>query len=368
MVKYFFILGRNPELSKAELYFYLEARKIQFEEIVQEETILILNFKEETKFDIQDFGGILKIGKIEFEGDLEEFEKFIKKNELVEKDKFTYSIIGNGEEGYLTQKFKDERRKAVIRHGRKGIKMEGGRDITIIPNAEFEFFFHEPKSYKKILFGLVKQDYSYKEIKKRDMQKPIRRQELAISPRLAKILINLSQVHKKELLLDPFCGVGGILQEAILKNIRVFGSDLDKNAIEDAKKNFKWIEQEFKIKGEYEFHVGDSRALKNLQADGIATEPQLGEIINEKLSGEKAQFFINQFEDSIIPVLQRLKQIKKSNAKIAITFPVIKNISPNLNFITQKTGLRIYNLKNIYFPIKESRQDQFVSREIVVFI
>jgi hypothetical protein len=37
------------------------------------------------------------------------------------------------------------------------------------------------------------------------MQKPIRREELAISPRLAKILINLSGAKKNNLLLDPFC-------------------------------------------------------------------------------------------------------------------------------------------------------------------
>jgi len=366
MTKYFFILGRNPELSKAELYSYLEARSIKSNLIFQDENILVLEFEKDIILNIQEFGGLLKLGKIQFEGNINEFEKFLEKNELIEKDKFTYSILGNGEEGYLIQKFKEEKRKAIIRHGRKGIKMQGGRDIVLIPNAEVEFFFHEDK--KITYFGIVEQDYSYEEIKKRDMQKPVRRESLAISPRLAKILINLSQVKEKGLLLDPFCGVGGILQEGIIKNIRVFGSDIDTKAIENAKRNFKWIEQEFKIKGEYQFQQGDSRNLKNLQCDGIATEPQLGEVIREKLPQERAQFFIQKFQAEIIPILQRLRQIKKSNAKIAITFPVIKGISPNLDEIEKKTDLKVYKLRDIKFPIKESRPDQFVSREIVVLL
>ena len=53
--------------------------------------------------------------------------------------------------------------------------------------------------------------------------------------RLAKILINLSEVKDEEILLDPFCGIGVILEEALLQNINVIGIDKDKKAVDRCK-------------------------------------------------------------------------------------------------------------------------------------
>ena len=72
------------------------------------------------------------------------------------------------------------------------------------------------------------------------MEKPFRREELAISPRLAKIIINLSEVKTKGKIIDPFCGIGVILFEGLLKNLNVTGIDIDKNAIEGAEQNLEW--------------------------------------------------------------------------------------------------------------------------------
>lgn len=365
-MKYFFVVGRNPALSKAELYSYLEARQIKFHEIFTEENFLVVEIEKDIQFNIQDFGGIIKLGKVEKEGKIEEIEEYIKKEDIVPSDKFTYSILGNGEEGLLIQKFKDERRKAVIRHGRKAMKMESG-DLLFIPNAEFELLFHSPQNSTIFYFGIVQQDYSYEEVKTRDMKKPVRREELAISPRLAKIIINLSQVKEGDLLADPFCGVGGILQEAIIRKIHCYGSDMDKKAIESAKKNMQWIEKNFKIKGNYELVAGDSKFMKNIQCDGIATEPSLAENMKWKMPKEQIKECIYNFEKFMVTILTRMRQIKKPGAKIAITFPVISDVYPDIENICERTGLRIHQLPNTTFPIKESRQDQFVSREFVVF-
>jgi tRNA G10 N-methylase Trm11 len=366
MIKYFFILGRNPELSRAELYSYLQARGMQFNEIFTEDNFLVVELDKDILFDIQDFGGIIKLGKITAEGSTDKIEKYLEKEEVIPADKFTYSILGNGEEGILIQKFKNERKKAVIRHGRKALKMESG-DLLFLPNAEFEIFFHSPKNSDKYYFGLTQQDYSYEEVKARDMKKPVRREELAISPRLAKILINLSQIREGELLVDPFCGVGGILQEAILRKIDGYGVDMDKKAIESAKKNILWIEKNFNVKGHYKLIASDSKFMENVQADGIATEPSLAENMKWKMPEEKIKEFMFNFEKFMIAILIRMRQIKKSKAKIAITLPIISNLSPNIETICEKTGLRIHKLPNVAFPIKESRKDQFVSREFIVF-
>ena len=48
----------------------------------------------------------------------------------------------------------------------------------------------------------------------------------SMNPKLARCMVNLSRIHEGELLLDPFCGTGGILIEAGLIGCKVVGSDI----------------------------------------------------------------------------------------------------------------------------------------------
>lgn len=48
----------------------------------------------------------------------------------------------------------------------------------------------------------------------------------SMSPKLARCMVNLSRVKEGQLLLDPFCGTGGILIEAGLIGCKVVGSDI----------------------------------------------------------------------------------------------------------------------------------------------
>ena len=48
----------------------------------------------------------------------------------------------------------------------------------------------------------------------------------SMNPKLARCMVNLSRIKGGELLLDPFCGTGGILIEAGLIGCKVVGSDI----------------------------------------------------------------------------------------------------------------------------------------------
>lgn len=48
----------------------------------------------------------------------------------------------------------------------------------------------------------------------------------SMNPKLARCMVNLSRIRQGELLLDPFCGTGGILIEAGLIGCKVVGSDI----------------------------------------------------------------------------------------------------------------------------------------------
>ena len=337
----------------------MRARDRLYKEILFEENLLVLETNEDEKFDIQEFGGIIKLGKVVFEGTEEEFITYLQKNEIIPSDKFSYAVFGNLDPELLKEKFKSENKKATLKHGRRRIKFQNGQKQEL-PKADFNILYHRHQN--KVYLGTAIQNYDYYPVKERDMDKPIRREHLAISPRLSKILINLSEAKPHDLLLDPFCGIGGILQEALLKNINAYGIDKDKQAISGAEENLKWLTEKYQIKTKYTLENLDSRKAPDLQFKAIATETPLGKVLKRKSNDNEAKHTIQNFEAYIIPILTRIKKIKRPNAKIAITFPAIRTFRVDTQKIADKTGLKI-----ILNPLVESRPDQFISRDFVVF-
>ena len=356
--KTFFILGRNPELSRLEILEFLKARNRTHEEIFFQDNILVIKTNKGERFNIQEFGGTIHLGEITFEGNQEELENYLKRNEIIPSDKFSYATFGNQDSQILKEKFKQEHKKASQKHGRKLLKFQDGHKQEN-PKADFYIFHH---SHNNVTYlSIATQSYDSTEVKKRDMQKPIRRESLAISPRLSKILINLSGAKPHDRLLDPFCGIGSILSEALIKRINVHGIDKDKQATIDAQTNLEWLTTQYDIQTSYKIENNDSRRAPDLQFAAIATETPLGKILRKKPSDNQAKQIIQNFEAYMIPILKRLKKVKKPSAKIAITFPVIRNLHTNAQKIAEKSELKIY-----IQPILESRPDQFISRDILV--
>ena len=50
-------------------------------------------------------------------------------------------------------------------------------------------------------------------------------------------MVNLSSIKKNDVLLDPFCGTGGILIEAGLIGIKVVGSDIEDKMVKGCREN-----------------------------------------------------------------------------------------------------------------------------------
>ena len=78
---------------------------------------------------------------------------------------------------------------------------------------------------------------------RRDQSRPARDARVGmLPPKLAQILINLcGLLPKNSTILDPFCGTGVVLQEALLMNYRAYGTDLEPRMIEYSEKNLEWL-------------------------------------------------------------------------------------------------------------------------------
>lgn len=64
---------------------------------------------------------------------------------------------------------------------------------------------------------------------------------ISLSPRTARLMINLSATMKGETILDPFCGTGGILIEGGILGRRVIGNDFALSMASGTKLNLKYF-------------------------------------------------------------------------------------------------------------------------------
>ena len=76
-------------------------------------------------------------------------------------------------------------------------------------------------------------------------------------------MVNLTRFLGKppEQIFDPFCGTGGILIEAAISGIRVYGSDLDARMVEGTRQNLEQIKVDSSL---YELFTHDATQLEEL--------------------------------------------------------------------------------------------------------
>lgn len=364
-MKYLFILGRNIDLSVEEVKSFLEKEKINFRVISKVSNGILIETERILRGIIDSLGGTISIGEVLTSGSMEKILGDLEKKPLhnARKNKLNYAVYNfNGKEFdrisfYLKNRFRKEELKATEKKPTGRISLQGGEEVSKVSSnlIDEQYFVFENN------FGRIIEESDYEKIEKRDMGKPARRNELSISPRLAKILINLSQVKEGETLLDPFCGVGTILQEALLQNIKVIGIDKDRKAIDCSELNLKWFNFD---KNNYKLINEDSAKIKISEVNGIATEPDLGELQKRMPSEAKAKEITEEFEKLIISIIKNLK--KHIHGRIVFTAPLIlvekKRISCDFNKISLMTGLKIVK----GFPINEFRWDSIIGRSIVV--
>lgn len=370
-MKYLFILGRNPKLSVAEVFAYLKRNRILVNEHYLIKNALLVDVNETIEAGaVEDLGGVISIGVVLSSGSVKEIISEIDKKEIYfgESNKLNYVIWEFCEEAedirdYLKQRFKQEKLKATEKKLSGNIQSQEGETFEGVnsKNIQEQYFVFEVPA-KETYFGKIVQSCNYSEIEKRDMQKPVRRQELAISPRLAKIMINLSEIPELGILVDCFCGIGVILEEALLQNLKVIGVDRNKEAIKGAKENLNWFkfpENNYKLINE------DSRRVQLRDyPDVLVSEPDLGLTLKKIPTKENAKIQLDKFEDLIVSVLNNLKN--RIKGKIVLSSPLIqtfsKRVGCDIDRILDKTGLRLAK----GFPIDEYRESQIVGRRIIV--
>ena len=194
----------------------------------------------------------------------------------------------------------------------------------------------------RFIFGLKIAEIKTKPFSERGPRRKPFFHPTAMQAKLARVMVNLSQPKKGDLLLDPFCGTGGMLVEAGLIGCRVVGFDAKPHMLRGGLKNLK----HFKIKPEG-LAIADARYPPVTKVNCIATDPPYGK--SASTLGTNTRLIIEDF-------LDRVGYILVKGAKICMAAPE----SIKIGETAEVAGFK--HLESHFVYVHRS-----LTREIVVF-
>lgn len=420
MSKYFFVLGRNPTLSIAEIIsiFKKLTTDYSFLNISNEITVVIVKSLLDMSSVIKTLGGTVKIGEIiseiKFDEKEEEFEEIFSGENLIEnflpkqEGKLhigisIYNYGGNpqyvaqltGQLKALNILVKENLRKKGLKVGFVRVKDQYLSSVSVAKNqlinkgVEIVLIL----TNKGIMVGKTLAVQEFDSFSFRDYGRPQKDKRSGIMPpKLARMMINLAQVNSSATILDPFCGSGTILQEAIILEYKdIAGSDISSKAISETQRNLDWLFQNFREvkRSSYNIKIFPTdvhfitKYFQQNSIDAIITEPYLGPPLYKKPDASKIEKTLSEVSRLYLEAFWQFTKILKSQGRIVIIFPAFEE-KRKLYFVEILDKIKALGFaQKDFFPeeikkyhalqltsrntILYGSQEQFVKREILSF-
>jgi tRNA (guanine10-N2)-dimethyltransferase len=366
--KYLCVLGRQPKISLAELESLFGSDNVVFlPPNLAAVSAPILN--------INRLGGTIKAGLI--------------------LDEAPLKTLGLLEEGKITLGVSDFRRKATAKTATaEALKLKAalkklGFSVRTVPSQSATLssaVSHHNKlglSPHKVEL-LITDKFSALSIgaqnitsyAARDQSRPARDARVGmLPPKLAQILINLAgNLPTNSRVLDPFCGTGVVLQEALLMGYRAYGTDLEPKMIDYSRKNLDWLLSRKKIaKSAFELEQGDATTHAwRPPIDAVVSETYLGQPFSTVPSEVKMREVELNCRSIIKKFLRNLAPQISAGTPVVIAVPAWK--TANDDFFRLKIldeldslGYNLQRFKNLsQSDLLYYREDQIVARELLV--
>lgn len=213
-------------------------------------------------------------------------------------------------------------------------------------------------------------------MRERGTQKPTPHSDISMSPRLARVLLNLAGLREGQVVLDPFCGSGTILAEALIRSLRCLGLDSKTNRVKDARENLGWLSGAPHEAG-YDIRVGDARdlpkMLRRTKVDAIVTEPFLLPRIEARPRTSTASELVGAAGDIYGDALASMAEVLQPEGRIVIVVPVIETMDGeevSIELEGRKLGLKPYQPGPVGFeyPVRLSFEStRWIKRAVYVF-
>lgn len=380
------ILGRQPRLGMAELEALFGADSLQ--PLGSSAALIEVDAESITHAKL---GGAIKVAKLvttlhttnwrEIAAHLQ--EQLPAHLEYLPEGKLTLGLSAYG----LHVRPKDLERTAL--ELKKLIK-QSGRPVRIVPNKEIAlnsaqvlhnnltetlgielmFVAHAGRTY-------IAQTVSVQDVEsysKRDFGRPKRDAFVGmLPPKLAQMMINLAQPPKGATILDPFCGTGVVLMEAVLHGYAVEGSDLSQKMIDYSRANLQWLSEAYHITPEIrELVQGDATDHTwRKPIDAVVCETYLGQPLSGLPSRQKLDEIVRNCNAITRKFLINLHHQLAKDARCTIAVPAWR-VGGKFIHLPVIDDLKKIGYNRVSFSCADTsdliyhRPDQIVARELLV--
>lgn len=207
-------------------------------------------------------------------------------------------------------------------------------------------------------------------------RRPVPHPDIALSPRLARTLVNIAGLRPGQTILDPFCGAGTILIEAYAKSLRCLGLDSSASRVQQARENLRWSVGGVTDRG-YDIRKGDaretSRLLRGTRVDAVVTEPLLLPRLDARPKTSTARAMIEQSAEIYNDALASMAESIHPDGRIVVVVPVVQTMDGDEVTLTldgRRVGLRYHQPGPVGFdyPVRLSFEStRWVKRAVYVF-
>lgn len=397
MPELLFVLGREPELSVAELSAFAHRQNISlaWREVTERFAVVAGEFPPQI---LQQLAGTVKLGEVV--GTCPRSPRGVQQAVLAalraapeQRDcEFGFSSYG-ARLPWLLQAGMQVKRELKTSGKHVRLVTSRGAELSsvvvqkrkLLPPDGFEFVF-VPQGRDELTVARTLEVQPFEAWSQRDYGRPARDARVGmLPPKLARLMVNLAEVPLGGALLDPFCGSGTVLQEAALAGYgTIVGADADARGIERTKQNLAWLSTKFPgAGGEPKLFVADIRALPSLlggqKFDGIVTEPYLGPPLRGNEPAGTLRQIASELTDLYHTILRVLVRLVAPGGRIVMVWPSIKASETELTLplleLLPKLGLAIVDILPPEAPhgwrsprgtLRYERPDARVGREVVI--
>ena len=196
-----------------------------------------------------------------------------------------------------------------------------------------------------------------------------------LPPKLAQIMLNLALGSKNDtpgLILDPFCGTGTVLQEALLRQFDVIGTDLSDKMVSYTQENLNWITKSHKHTGQI-IEISQADATNNQwsnaqQISAVVCETYLGQPFSAPPSPAKLKEVTGNCNHIISGFLKNIHPQLTPGTRLCIAVPAWRSKDGSLTHLPLTRDPSRLGFDLVRPPMIYSRPDQVVARELRVLV
>lgn len=204
---------------------------------------------------------------------------------------------------------------------------------------------------------------------KRDYERPARSARVGmLPPKLAQVLVNTTRA---EVVVDPFCGTGVVLQEALLLGRAAVGSDLAPEMVAASKQNLEWLAGVAPAPlPDWVTAEADARTVRLPRDCAVVSEGYLGPNLSKPLSPAQLSSIKPELLALYQDALRNFARQLPAGGEVSLCVPAWR-VGKHWDYLAlvdelPDLGYTLKGFRHVRAPLLYAREDQVVGRQLLL--